>query len=150
MLLSVDGLVWPLPGRARVSSGPKATRVFGRSLELGRAGPPPRTSMSVDFDRRRDAFDRLGGWDSPSLGCFVVLLRVRHTEPTLESDSSLLFSRLGVPNPNFFRREEAFELREPVLIDRARLSESVAESDVVPADLVGAESMHMSALADQL
>lgn len=78
--------------------------------------------MSVDLERTRDNFERLAGCGrlSPAL---LVLLRVRHTEATLESVSNLLFSRLRVPKPNFRRREEALELQEPVLTERSSLSE---------------------------
>ncbi len=50
---------------------------------------------------------------------------------TLESDSGLLFSLLLL-NPNLLPREEALELREPVLKDRFRFNESEAEPVRLP------------------
>jgi len=43
----------------------------------------------------------------------VCLLNVRHIED-LPSDSLLLLVRRRVSNPNFLRREDVFEAKEPV------------------------------------
>jgi len=104
----------------------------GLSREPGRKGGSIRMSVSVDLDRSKDdAFDRLPVWDEVSPVFFVFLLRVRHTEATLDSVSNLLFSRLKLPNPNLLRSEDALELREPVLKDLVRFNESPAAFAVV-------------------
>ena len=63
---------------------------------------------------------------------------MRQIDATFDSDSFLLFSRLKVPIPNLFFSEEAFELRDPVLIDRVLVKEPVADR-VVPSGLNCAE-----------
>ena len=55
------------------------------------------------------------------------MLKVRQNDETFDSDSFLLFSRLKVPNPNFFRKDDAFELKEPVLKDRVLVNELVVD-----------------------
>lgn len=55
------------------------------------------------------------------------MLRVRQIDATFDSDSFLLFSRLKFPSPNLFLRDDAFELRDPVLIDRVLVKEPVAD-----------------------
>jgi hypothetical protein len=105
--------------------------------------------MSVDLDRTRDNLERLAGCGrlSPAL---VVLLRVRHTEATLDSDSDLLFSRLKVPNPNFLRREDALELQEPVLTERSSLSELEVDVDaLLPSSGKAGVPVNHSAAASQ-
>lgn len=84
-------------------------------------------SVSVDLDRTKDAFEKLAGccWKSPVF--FAFLLLVRHTELAFDSDSDLLFSRL-IPNPNFFRSDEALELSEPVLNARFLFNEFDADA----------------------
>lgn len=94
--------------------------MVGRSRDTGRLGAVTRASVSVDFDLTKEAFDMLPGRESPSLVTLVFLLNVLQTDPTLDSVSFLLFSLLSVPKPKRLRREEALELNEPVLIDRAR------------------------------
>lgn len=91
-----------------------------------------RVSVSVDLDLTKDALERLAGccWKSPTF--FAFLLRVRHTELGFDSDSDLLFSRL-MPNPNFFRSEEALELSEPVLNARFRFNELDADALDLPS-----------------
>lgn len=90
-----------------------------------------RVSVSVDLDLTRDALDILAGcWKSPVF--FAFLLRVRHTELGFDSDSDLLFSRL-MPNPNFFRSDEALELSEPVLNARFRFNELDADAIDLPS-----------------
>lgn len=103
-----------------------------------------RVSVSVDLDLTKDAFERLAGCCCKSPAFFAFLLLVRHTELGLDSDSDLLFSRL-IPNPNFFRSDEALELSDPVLNarfwfneldpDALGLSPSRGETDV-PSDLL--------------
>lgn len=91
-----------------------------------------RVSVSVDLDLTKDVLERLAGccWISPVF--FVFLLRVRHTELGLDSDSDLLFSRL-MPNPNFFRSDEVLELSEPVLNTRFRFNELDADALDLPS-----------------
>lgn len=64
---------------------------------------------------------------------FDVLLRVRQTDATFDSDSDLLFSRLKVPKPNFLRSEEALELKEPVLREYFPFNELEADPVVWPS-----------------
>lgn len=73
-------------------------------------------SMSVDLVRCIVALEMLDGCSVGGL----FLLRVRHTDPTLDSCSDLLFSRDRPPNPNFLRSEDVFEVRDPVLTDLER------------------------------
>ena len=116
-----------LPGRDLGSSCDAKPEVVGQSRETGRRGGSIRVSTSVDLDLAREAFDRLGGPELLSPGLFVFLLRVRQIEATFDSESCLLFSRLKVLNPNFFRNDDAFELNEPVLKDRVLVKEPVAD-----------------------
>lgn len=89
-------------------------------------------SISVDLDLTKEAFERLEDcvWLSPA--AFDVLLRVRQTETTFDSDSDLLFSRLRVPKPNFFRSEEVLDPKEPVLQERFPFNELQADPFVWP------------------
>lgn len=133
--LRVDTWRWLLPGR---EGGPSLepsrgdpSKKASRSRETGREeGGSIRVSMSVDLDLTNEAidseaFDRLAGCEGLSVVVLLLLLKVRHTEATFDSeDSDLLFSRLKFPNPNRLRRDEALELREPVLTDRVRFKES--------------------------
>lgn len=111
-----------LPGREFVSLL-EAVIGRGRSREAGRMGGSMRVSRSVDLDLINEALERLAGCTYASPVVFVVLLRARQTEATFDSDSDLLFSRFGAPKPNFLRRDEALELKEPVLTVRSLFSE---------------------------
>ena len=71
--------------------------------------------MSVDFALWTVIRGVTGG--AYSVAGLLFLLKVRHTDPTLESCSDLLFSREGPPKPNFFRNDEVFDVKEPVLTD---------------------------------
>ena len=101
-----------------------------------------RGSPSLDLARINDALDKLADADSP-VGPRALLLRLRQTDPAFASDSCLLFSRLGVLNPNRLRMDEALELSEPVLTDRARFSEFIDPVTGVacPLTLGGRESV---------
>ena len=127
MLVSVDVFRCALPGRGLGSFGVIDPEVVGLSRDAGRNGGSIRLSVSVDLDLPKEALERLGGWELPSPGLLAFLLKVRQIDATFDSDSFLLFSRLKVPSPNLFFRDEAFELREPVLIDRVLVKEPVAD-----------------------
>lgn len=118
MVLEVPLSTHELPGRECWPS----FEGTGRSWDAGLIGGSIRVSISVDFDLTKKDFERLEGCGWPSTVDFV-LLSVRQTEATFDSDSDLLFSRLNVPNPNFFRKDDALELREPVLTERFLLNE---------------------------
>jgi hypothetical protein len=91
----------------------------------------------MDFDLRSDvAFEKLEGADSLSPEIFC-LLRDRMIEPTLLSDSNLLFSRLR-PNPNLFRKDEVFELTEPAVVDLELIDPSTFPP--IALELIGRES----------
>lgn len=98
-----------LPGLERGSSSDVLADP-GRSREPGREGSGLRTSLSVDLDRDRNAFDKLDGWESSP---DAFLLKLRHIWPTLDSDSLLLFSRVKVPKPSLLRSDEPLELQDP-------------------------------------
>ena len=110
-----------LPGLDGEPSFDRWLEEIGRSEELGRGGRALRMSLSVDLERERNDLLRLDGCELLSgVSRLLLLPHERHTECNLESSSFLLFSRLRVPKPNLFRKEDAFELREPVLTDRIR------------------------------
>lgn len=117
MVLKLPLLIYELPGREWWSSFS-----IGRSWDAGLSGASIRVSISVDLDLTREDFERLEGCEWPST-VDLVLLSVRQTEATFDSDSDLLFSRLNVPKPNFFRKDDALELREPVLSERFLFNE---------------------------
>lgn len=72
----------------------------------------------------------------------AVLLKVLQTYPTLDSVSFLLFSRLKVPNPKRLRRDDVFELKEPVLVDLVReVIEPFIDADS-PLELTGGVSIY--------
>ena len=127
MLLSAEKFRCALPGRGLGSFGVIEPEVVGLSRDTGLSGGSIRLSVSVDLDLPKEALERFGGWDCTSPGLLAFLLKVRQIDATFDSDSFLLFSRLKVPSPNLFFRDEAFELRDPVLIDRALDKESVAD-----------------------
>ena len=78
------------------------------------------------MDRTSDTFDELAEFNSPRWVLLrAVLLKVRQTDPTFDSESILLFSLLRLLNPNLFRKEEALELMDPVLTDLPRLTELI-------------------------
>lgn len=127
MLLSVEVVRCALPGRGLGSSCVIEPEVVGLSRDTGLDGGSIRLSVSVDLDLAKEALERLGGWEWPSPGLLAFLLRVRHIDATFDSDSFLLFSRLKLPSPNLLFRDDAFELRDPVLIDRVLVKEPVAD-----------------------
>lgn len=127
MLLSVEGFRCALPGRGLGSSCVIEPEVVGLSRDTGLNGGSIRLSVSVDLDLPKEALERLGGWEWPSPGLLAFLLRLRHIDATLDSDSFLLFSRLKVLIPNLLFRDDAFELRDPVLTDRVLVKEPVAD-----------------------
>ena len=73
----------------------------------------------------------------------AFLLSVRHTELDFDSDSDLLFSRL-MPNPNFFRSDEALELTEPVLYARFRFNELADALDLPSSGELTGETSDLS------
>lgn len=80
--------------------------------------------MSTDLARESEPLERLPTGVGPGLASpRVLLLRVRHTDDTLDSCSDLLFSRAKVPNPNFLRKEEVLLVSEAELADLVRLCE---------------------------
>lgn len=121
IVLMIDMFRCELVGREIDVSLGDALGGVGLSRDVGRIGGSIRTSRSVDFERNKEPFERLAGccWLSP--GDLAFLLNVRHTEATFDSGSDLLFSRLNPPNPNRFLSDEAFELQDPVLLDRSFL-----------------------------
>ena len=127
MLLSVEVFRCALPGRGLGSSCGTEPEVKGLSRDTGLNGGSIRLSVSVDLDLPKEGLERLGGWEWPSPGLLAFLLRVRHIDATLDSDSFLLFSRLKVPSPNLRFKDDAFELRDPVFIDRVLVREPVAD-----------------------
>lgn len=127
MLLSVEVFRCALPGRGLGSSWVIEPEVVGLSRDTGLDGGSIRLSVSVDLDLPREALERLVEWKWPSPGLLAFLLRVRHIDATFDSDSFLLFSRLKVPSPNLLFRDDALELRDPVLIDRVLVKEPVAD-----------------------
>ena len=127
MLLKVEVFRCALPGRNLGSSCVMEPEVVGLSRETGLNGGSIRLSVSVDLDLPKEALERLGSWVWPSPGLLAFLLRVRHIDATFDSDSFLLFSRLNVPSPNFLFKDDAFELRDPVLMDRVLVKEPVAD-----------------------
>ena len=127
MLLSVEVFRCALPGRGLGSSCVIEPEVVGLSRDTGLDGGSIRLSVSVDLDLPKEALARLRGWEWPSPGLLVFLLRVRHIDATFDSGSFLLFSRLRVPSPNLLFRDDAFELRDPVFIDRVSVKEPVAD-----------------------
>ena len=127
MLLSVEIFRCALPGRGLRSSCVIEPEVDGLSRDTGLNGGSIRLSVSVDLDLPKEALEILGGWEWPSPGLLAFLLRVRHIDATFDSDSFLLFSRLKVPSPNLLFRDDAFELRDPVLIDRVLVKEPVMD-----------------------
>ena len=127
ILLSVEVFRCALPGRGFGSFCVIGPEVVGLSRDTGLNGGSIRLSVSVDLDLPKEPLERLSGWEWPSPGLLAFLLRVRQIDATLDSDSFLLFSRLKVPSPNLFFRDEAFELRDPVLIDRVLVKEPVAD-----------------------
>lgn len=147
MLLSVEICRCALPGRGLGSSCVIEAEVAGLSRDTGLNGGSIRLSVSVDLDLPKEAFERLDGWERPSPGLLAFLLRVRHIEATFDSDSFLLFSRLRVPRPNLLFRDDAFELRDPVLIDRVLVQDPVADR-VLPSRSICVEgSCSLSAIA---
>ena len=127
MLLRAETFRCALPGRGLGSFGVIESEVVGLSRDTGRNGGSIRLSVSIDLDLPKEALERLGGSECPSPGLRAFLLRERQIDATFDSDSFLLFSRLNVPSPNLFFRDEAFELRDPVLIDRVLVKEPVAD-----------------------
>lgn len=90
----------------------KAPSTVGRSRDEGRLGD--RRPVSVELERAREAgpaFERLGGWLSTP---WLFLLNDRHSDPTLDSLSDLLFSRVRVPKPKRFLKD-VLELIEPAI-----------------------------------
>jgi len=95
-------------------SNENAPNTVGRSREDGRLGER-RMFASVELERPSEtgpALDKLGGWLSVP---WLFLLKDLHNEPTLDSFSDLLFSRMRVPNPRRLRRD-VFEFREPAAV----------------------------------
>ena len=127
ILLSVEVLRCALPGRGLGSSCVIELEVAGLSRDTGLNGGSIRLSVSVDLDLPKGGFERLGGWEWPSPGLLAFLLKVRHIDATFDSDSFLLFSRLRAPSPNLLFKDDVFELRDPVLIDRVLVKEPVAD-----------------------
>ena len=130
MLLSVEVFRCALPGRGLDSSCVMEPEVVGLSRDNGLNGGSIRLSVSVDLDLPKGALERLGGWEWPSPGLLAFLLRVRHIDATFDSVSFLLFSRLKVPSPNLLFKDDAFELRDPVLNDRVLVKEPVADLEL--------------------
>ena len=127
MLFSVEILRCALPGRVLGSFCVIESDVEGLSRDTGLNGGSIRVSISVDLDLPREALERLVGCEWPSPGLLAFLLRVRQIDATFDSDSLLLFSRLKVLIPNFFFKDDAFELRDPVFIDRVLVKDPVAD-----------------------
>lgn len=147
MLLSVEVFRCALPGRGLGSSCVIEPDVVGLSRDPGLDGGSIRLSVSVDLDLPKEALDRLGGWEWPSPGLLAFLLRVRHIDATFDSGSFLLFSRLKVPSPNLLFRDDAFELRDPVFIDRVLVKEPVADLELLSWSSCLEESCVLSAVA---
>lgn len=92
-------------------SNVNAPRTVGRSREDGRFGDR-RAAASIELERPRcpgPAFPMLGDWRSVP---WLFLLNDRQSEPTLDSFSDLLFSRVKVPKPKRLR-SDVLELSEP-------------------------------------
>lgn len=147
MLLSVEVLRCALPGRVLGSPWVIEPEVVGLSRDTGLNGGSIRLSVSVDLDLPKEALERVGGWECPSPGLLAFLLSVRQIDATFDSDSVLLFSRLKVPSPNLFFRDEAFELRDPVFIDRVLVKEFVADRVLPSWSSCAEESCVLSATA---
>ena len=147
MLLRVDVVKCELPGRDLGSSSGAEPEVVGLSREIGLKGGSIRPSISVDRDLTKlgpEALERLGGCECLSPGLFAFLLNVRHMDATFDSDSFLLFSRVKVPKPNFLRNDEVFELIDPVLNERVRDKDPVAEVVLPSVSTVVASSKRPS------
>ena len=127
MLFSVEVFRCALPGRVLGSFCVVELDVAGLSRDTGLTGGSIRVSISVDLDLPREALDRLAGCEWPSPGLLAFLLRLRQIDATFDSESFLLFSRLNVLSPNLFFRDDALELRDPVLIDRVLVKDPVAD-----------------------
>ena len=130
MLTSVEVFGRALPVPSLGSFSVVEPDVVGLSRDTGLNGGSIRLSVSIDLDLPSEPLEGVGGWEWPSPGFLGFLLSVRQIEATFDSDSFLLFSRLNVVSPNLFFKDDALELRDPVLIERLLVSEPVA--DLVP------------------
>ena len=148
MLFSVEVLRCTLPGRVLGSFCVIELDVAGLSRDTGLSGGSIRVSISVDLDLPREALERLAGCEWPSPGLLAFLLRVRQIDATFDSDSFLLFSRLKVLSPNLFFRDDAFELRDPVLIDRVLVKDPVADLVLLSWSSCPEKSYVLSAIAN--
>lgn len=147
MLLSIEVFRCALPGRCLGSSCVIETEVVGLSRDTGLNGGSIRLSVSVDLDLPKEAFERLGGWEWLSPGLLAFLLKERHIDATFDSDSFLLFSRLKVPSPNLLFRDDVFELRDPVFIDRVLVREPMADLVLLSSSTCLEGSCALSAIA---
>lgn len=109
------------PGEVARCSRPDALRCT--SSVMGRPCKRP-SPISVEWDRCNVPREMLLAGLSPR----VLLLKVRQTADTFESCSDLLFSLDSPPKPNFFLRDDVFELSDPVLADLDLLCPSTALS----------------------